>query len=112
MEHSAQVLKRNTAKSLNRMQALTNKIAEKMASAFTKELTKELASYQRRKAVILNQLLPLYGNTFAYRLNKVAARLDRLHAAVKNNAVIEEAARKFEVMCIMYNGIAYNEVSQ
>ncbi|CAL6023531.1 Hypothetical_protein [Hexamita inflata] len=108
MEYSVQVLKRNTAKSLNRMQTLTNKMARKMASAFTKEL----ASNQRRKAVILNQLLPLHGNTFAYRLNKVAARLDRLQAAVKNNTVLEEAASRFEVMCVMYSGLACNEVTQ
>ncbi|CAL6023527.1 Conserved_hypothetical protein [Hexamita inflata] len=108
MEYSVQVLKRNTAKSLNRMQTLTNKMAGKMASAFTQEL----ASNQRRKAVILNQLLPLHGNTFAYRLNKVAARLDRLQAAVKNNTVLEEAASRFEVMCVMYSGLACNEVTQ
>ncbi|CAL6054238.1 Conserved_hypothetical protein [Hexamita inflata] len=108
MQYSAQVLKRNTTKQINRMQTLTNKMAGKMASAFTKEL----ASNQRRKAVILNQLLPLYGNMFAYRLNKVAARLDRLQAAVENNTVLEEAASRFEVMCIMYNCLAYKEVSQ
>ncbi|CAL6023471.1 Hypothetical_protein [Hexamita inflata] len=108
IEHSAQILKRNTTKSLNRMQILTNKITGKLASVFTKEI----ASNQSKNAAMLNQLFTLHEHTFTFRLNKLVTRLNRLQAAVQKNAVLKEVMMRFETVCILYNGLTFNEVTQ